>query len=61
MTATADGFRLSRIYAQGWNTARAAGAPDRGDGANPYASEPERSRWNAGFADAQADTAKGSR
>jgi hypothetical protein len=47
-------FRLSRIYAQGWNAARAAGTAD-GAPANPYAAEPERSRWQAGFSQAQTD------
>ncbi len=50
-------FRLSRIYAQGW----AAATPrweKPGDGANrraenPYATEPERTRWNTGFVNAQ--------
>jgi hypothetical protein len=53
-TAKATPFHLSRIYAQGWNAARGAwrigGAPD-----NPYDVEPERSRWQAGFHNAQAD------
>ena len=48
-------FRLSRIYAQGWNAARldwrAAGAP-----VDPYVAEPERSRWQAGFSGSQADS-----
>jgi len=43
-------FRLSRIYAQGWNAARGSAGADK---ANPYAAEPELGRWQAGFADAQ--------
>ena len=52
-------FRLSRIYAEGWNTAQklSANETDLLDTAqtaalNPYNSEPERSRWNDGFAGA---------
>jgi len=48
-------FRRSRIYAEGWNAARAqsprtatAQKPE-----NPYTAEPERSRWNEGYANAQ--------
>jgi hypothetical protein len=46
-------FRRSRIYAQGWNAARGprAGAP-RKDLSNPYTSDPEKSRWDEGFANA---------
>jgi len=43
-------FRLSRIYAQGWNAARTMAVQD-----NPYPTEPERGRWNAGFASARPD------
>jgi hypothetical protein len=52
MTHTADvaAFRLSRIYAQGWNTARTAKTAEH---ANPYPADPERGRWQAGFADAR--------
>lgn len=45
--ANASAFRLSRIYAEGWNAARTL---DRVDQANPYLAEPERGRWQAGFA-----------
>jgi hypothetical protein len=44
-------FRLSRIYAQGWNAARALHGAES---PNPYASDPERQRWQTGFSDAQA-------
>jgi hypothetical protein len=51
-----DAFRLSRIFAEGWKTANTLSSSDR-DGLkarsvsarNPYASEPERSRWSEGF------------
>jgi hypothetical protein len=47
-------FRQSRVYAQGWNAARDASlwrGPAVGKGAtNPHTSEPERSRWNEGYA-----------
>lgn len=42
-------FRLSRIYAEGWNAARRE-YPDGRITANPYLTEPERTRWNEGFA-----------
>jgi len=44
-------FRHSRIYAQGWNAARVVTLKG-GPPSNPYPSEPERSRWNEGFAQA---------
>jgi len=50
MTHEIDAFRLSRVYAQGWNAARKSQKA-----ANPYQAEPERSRWQAGFAGAQTD------
>lgn len=55
--ALAEAIRLSRIQAQGWNAARKArmtsdGRPPKV--ANPYTSEPDRSRWQAGFDNAQA-------
>ena len=55
MTSTATAFRHSRIYAEGWNAARTlsatvpAGAHEH-TMQNPYSSEPERTRWNEGFA-----------
>jgi len=49
-------FRLSRIYAEGWNRAQELSANESGDldlwrvaALNPYAAEPERSRWSEGF------------
>jgi hypothetical protein len=48
--ASAAAFRLSRVYAQGWNLARTLKGSEQ---ANPYSAEPERGRWQAGFADAQ--------
>jgi hypothetical protein len=48
-------FRQSRIYAEGWNAARLL-KPGAGRydviASNPYQSEPERTRWNEGFAKA---------
>jgi hypothetical protein len=51
-----EAFRLSRIHAEGWNAARRVapdGLADLGEAGiaalNPYASDPERSRWEAGF------------
>ena len=49
-------FRLSRIYAQGWNAARRA-RPERAEAegvAVPYATDPERASWQRGFADGSA-------
>jgi len=47
-------FRRSRIYAQGWNAAREprTGGALRKDVTNPYACEPEKSRWGEGYANA---------
>jgi hypothetical protein len=49
-------FRLSRIYAEGWNKARELSAEAHDDvdasrvsALNPYPAEPERSRWSEGF------------
>jgi hypothetical protein len=53
----AEAFRLSRAYAEGWNAAKrpwtleASGKQRKVT--NPYTSEPERARWNEGFALAQ--------
>jgi hypothetical protein len=54
-----EAYRLSRIQAEGWNAAHrvAASSLDRLDGTqieslNPYASDPERTRWRAGFTSA---------
>ena len=49
-------FKLSRVFAEGWNTARKLPVTAR-DGLtqqaiaelNPYANEPERTRWIEGF------------
>jgi len=38
-------FQLSRVFAQGWNAARAG----LEDAINPHAGEPEKSRWNDGY------------
>ena len=50
-----DQFRQSRIYAQGWNAARSwsleHGPAPAKPAANPYASEPDKSRWDEGYAE----------
>lgn len=47
-------FRHSRVYAQGWNVARAwslrTGPAAEQATTNPYTSEPEQSRWAEGYA-----------
>ena len=46
-----ENFRLSRVYARGWNAARFQSlgpAP-----ANPFTSQPERDRWDEGYTGAQ--------
>ena len=49
-------FRLSRIYAEGWNAGRGLSlieSEERDGGTlNPYTSEPQRSRWIEGFTSA---------
>jgi hypothetical protein len=59
--ATEGTFRLSRIYAEGWNAANrlSTGEVDAIDPArlasrNPYVLEAERSRWTSGFTAALA-------
>ena len=48
-------FRHSRIHAEGWNAARTpTGGSSKAAGLNPYAAEPERSRWEEGFTKALA-------
>jgi len=51
-----DAFRLSRVEAEGWNTAQrilAGGAREMDDlkvaDFNPYFSDPARARWLVGF------------
>ena len=49
-------FRLSRIYAQGWNAARQMRL-ERAEAEGvvvPYAADPERASWQRGFADGSA-------
>jgi hypothetical protein len=47
-------FRLSRVYAQGWNAARTwslrTGPAAEKATTNPHASEPDRGRWAEGYA-----------
>jgi len=52
-------FKLSRIFAEGWNAASRMSAEESDSlnardiaALNPYATEPERSRWSEGFAKA---------
>ena len=49
-------FKLRRVFAQGWNAARKLSSEARDElnlrvvaTFNPYANEPERSRWVEGF------------
>jgi hypothetical protein len=49
-------FKLSRIFAEGWNAASRLSAEESDDldsrgvaALNPYVAEPERSRWSEGF------------
>ena len=51
-------FKLSRVFAEGWNTARSLSGVDELNSRaiaklNPYANEPARSRWIEGFAKAR--------
>ena len=48
-TADKIAFRLSRVYAEGWNAARDLNLEKAGATPNPYPNEPERTRWNEGF------------
>ncbi len=57
MTSADDkaSFQHSRVYAQGWNAARRSSLKTEANlqkvaASNPYESEPERTRWNEGFA-----------
>ncbi|HEV2560793.1 MAG TPA: hypothetical protein VGT78_01505 [Rhizomicrobium sp.] len=52
-------FQLSRIFAEGWNAAGKLSAEEAADPArltalNPYVADPEKTRWNEGFAKALA-------
>lgn len=56
-----EAFRLSRIEAEGWNAARRVPLAALGQlnnakiaALNPYRSDPEQTRWNAGFTNALA-------
>ena len=57
-----EAFRLSRIYAEGWNAANKLSSEERDNLdlermaiLNPYLSEADRSRWTQGFAKALGD------
>jgi hypothetical protein len=52
-------YKLSRVYAEGWNAARKMSADECDEldaeamaALNPYASDAERTRWSEGFAKA---------
>lgn len=56
-----EAFRLSRVEAEGWNAARRVPLAalsqldsEKIAALNPYANDPEQTRWNAGFANALA-------
>ena len=60
--ASDGAFRLSRIYAEGWNAAQKMSLVDdqgldgsAGQALNPYRTEPQRSRWAEGFAKAMGN------
>jgi len=48
-----ENFLLSRVYAKGWNAARSHSLGPAKAPANPYASDPEKSRWAEGYSGAQ--------
>jgi hypothetical protein len=57
-----EGFKRSRIYAEGWNAANKLSSEERDNldlermaVLNPYLSEADRSRWTQGFAKALGD------
>lgn len=61
-SASDGAFRLSRIYAEGWNAAKKMSIIDDGEfdaaggsALNPYKTEPQRSRWAEGFAKAMGN------
>jgi hypothetical protein len=57
MSADTSAFRLSRIYAQGWNAARQArldNAKPEDVATGPYAADPERACWQRGFSEGSA-------
>jgi len=60
-TSNDQSFHLSRIYAKGWNAAKAFASDDPLElsaeklaAMNPYRLENERQRWSEGFADGAA-------
>lgn len=44
-----ENFRLSRVYAKGWNAARSQSLDPVKTPPNPFATQPERDRWNEGY------------
>jgi hypothetical protein len=52
-------YKLSRVFAQGWNAARRLPPRAHGDleaigQLNPYKYEPDRGRWQDGFVEGSA-------
>jgi len=47
-----ENFRLSRVYAKGWNAARSQSLGPAKIPPNPFASQPERDRWEEGYSGA---------
>lgn len=59
--STGDAYQLSRVQAEGWNAAHRIGASTlesldapQIESLNPYACDPERTRWSTGFTSALA-------
>ena len=44
-----ENFRLSRVYAKGWNAARSQSLGPAKTPANPFTTQPEQDRWNEGY------------
>ena len=51
-----NAFKLSRVHAEGWNAASKLSGEESNSlstsdvaALNPYATEPERTRWSEGF------------
>ncbi|HEY0266321.1 MAG TPA: hypothetical protein VGC16_06180 [Rhizomicrobium sp.] len=58
MSSDETAFRLSRVYAQGWNAAQKLPPDTKTEAktvaAGPYAADPERALWRQGFSDGSA-------
>lgn len=57
MATDKTAFRLSRIYAQGWNAARKP-RTDAKRAMAPYPADPERATWQRGFSEGAGLTSK---